>query len=264
MTMATPAGWPCEAIWEAVAPRLPGFTVEVVPELDSTNTELMRRARQGITDPVLLLAEQQTAGRGRLGRRWLSAPQGPGHDGHALTFSLGMCLDPADWSGLSLAIGLKLAQCLHPEITLKWPNDLWWQQRKLAGILIETSAAGAGRTGRFVVVGVGINLTTPCAEGLTTRPVGLRELRADALATITLLDVVPALTQTLLDFEAHGFAPCQAAFNARDALHHLPVTLSDGLHGVAEGVDATGALRVRTTSGLQRVTSAEVSVRVCG
>ena len=65
--------WPAEAIWEAVAPLVPGFTVEVLPQVDSTNSELMRRARAGQTDPVLLVAEEQTAGRGRLGRGWHSA-----------------------------------------------------------------------------------------------------------------------------------------------------------------------------------------------
>ena len=55
--------WPAEAIWEAVAPQLPGFSVEILPEIDSTNTELMRRVRAGLTDPVLLVAESQTAGR---------------------------------------------------------------------------------------------------------------------------------------------------------------------------------------------------------
>ncbi|MDO9167347.1 MAG: hypothetical protein Q7U13_14695, partial [Rhodoferax sp.] len=64
--------WPAEAIWEAVAPALPGFTVEILPQIDSTNTELMRRARAGRLEPVLLVAEQQTAGRGRLGRQWFS------------------------------------------------------------------------------------------------------------------------------------------------------------------------------------------------
>jgi BirA family biotin operon repressor/biotin-[acetyl-CoA-carboxylase] ligase len=64
--------WQAEAVWEAVSPALPGFTVEVLPEVDSTNTELMRRARTGLTEPVLLVAERQTAGRGRLGRPGLA------------------------------------------------------------------------------------------------------------------------------------------------------------------------------------------------
>ena len=71
-TTAQPVRWPAEAIWEAVAPALPGFTVEVLAEVDSTNSELMRRARAGRPDPALLVAEQQTAGRGRMGRQWHS------------------------------------------------------------------------------------------------------------------------------------------------------------------------------------------------
>ncbi|MDI1245229.1 MAG: biotin--[acetyl-CoA-carboxylase] ligase, partial [Rhodoferax sp.] len=99
---ATPAQalrWPAEAIWEAVAPALPGFTVEVLPELDSTNSELMRRARAGRPDPVLLVAEQQIAGRGRMGRQWHSGTVRGSQTPAALTFSLGLNLAPADWSG---------------------------------------------------------------------------------------------------------------------------------------------------------------------
>ena len=87
-------------------PLLPGFTVEVVPEVDSTNSELMRRARAGRTEPVLLVAERQSAGRGRLGRSWNSK------QGDSLMFSLGLPLAPADWSGLSLAVGVSLAESL--------------------------------------------------------------------------------------------------------------------------------------------------------
>ena len=70
--------WPAESIWEQVAPLLPGFTVEVLPEIDSTNTELMRRARAGQAQPILLAAEHQTAGRGRLGGQRRREPRLPG------------------------------------------------------------------------------------------------------------------------------------------------------------------------------------------
>src|SRR5262245_26951311 len=133
--------WPAEAIWEAVQAILPGFTVEVLPEIDSTNTELMRRGREGRSEPVLLVAERQTAGRGRLGRGWQSAA------GDSLTFSLGLPLAPADWAGLSLAVGASVAEALHPAIRLKWPNDLWLDDRKLGGILIETASFGTGGAG---------------------------------------------------------------------------------------------------------------------
>ena len=177
--MNTPIRWPAEAIWEAIAPVLPGFTVEVLPTVDSTNTELMRRARAGQCEPTLLVAEQQTAGRGRLGRVWQSGvglssagpPQAARASGGSaareaasvgampsLMMSLGLPLAPKDWSGLSLAVGVSVAESLQPvlpplgagqpaRVGLKWPNDLWLGggsgaggDRKLGGILVETAS----------------------------------------------------------------------------------------------------------------------------
>jgi BirA family transcriptional regulator, biotin operon repressor / biotin---[acetyl-CoA-carboxylase] ligase len=263
--------WPAEAIWEAVVSHLPGFSVEVLPEVDSTNTELMRRARAGQLEPVLLVAERQTAGRGRLGRDWHSgqtavSPVGPSQgatmaSGDALpslTFSVGLPLAPADWSGLSLAVGLSVAEALHPDIRLKWPNDLWWNRRKLAGILIETVSAGAQR---YAVVGVGINIAPRPATGLNTPPAWVRELDDALTAPQALLQVAPPLLQTLMAFERGGFAPFRSRFLARDVLADQAVTLSDGTAGTARGVDETGALLVHTLAGMQRVTSSEVSVR---
>jgi BirA family biotin operon repressor/biotin-[acetyl-CoA-carboxylase] ligase len=241
---------------------LPGFTLEVLPQVDSTNSELMRRARSGRLDPVLLVTEQQTAGRGRMGRQWLSGAVHGDAKPSALTFSLGMNLSPADWSGLSLAVGLSVAQSLHADIRLKWPNDLWWHDRKLAGILIETANWGEASTSRYVVIGIGINIQTPSAADLSTAPVGLSELLPGMDAPQALACIAAPLVHAVQAFEARGFAPFQAGFNACDALAQVPVTLSDGLQGVAQGVDATGALRVHTAQGVQRVTSSEVSVRV--
>ena len=245
--------WPAEALWEAIAPLLPGFTVEILPEIDSTNTELMRRARAGQAEPVLLVAETQTAGRGRLGRGWHSAP------GASLTFSLGLPLSPADWSGLSLAVGASLAGSLHPAIGLKWPNDLWWEQRKLAGILIETAAIASQR---HAVIGVGVNIAPPpVQEGLSTPAAALQELLPGIDAPGGLLKIAEPLVRALLAFEATGFTPFAARFRERDVLEGREVVLSDGQHGVARGVDASGALLVHTAAGLQRITSSEVSVR---
>ena len=259
--MRTPVRWPSEDIWEAVAPMLPGFTVEVLPEIDSTNSELMRRARAGRLEPVLLVTEQQTAGRGRLGRQWVSGASSSCREPMALTFSLGLSLAPADWSGLSLAVGLSVAQSLHADIRLKWPNDLWWHDRKLAGILIETANSGQVSVSRYVVIGVGVNIHTPDAHGLSTAPVGLAEILPGVDAPHALARLVAPLVHTVQSFEARGFAPFQASFNDRDALAQVAVTLSDGMQGTAQGVDATGALRVLTSQGVQRVTSSEVSVR---
>ena len=289
--------WPAEAIWESVSPRLPGFTVEVVPEIGSTNTELMQRARMGRADALLLVAERQTAGRGRLGRQWRTSVETPGAGGAdgfrpdlpALTFSLGLPFAPRDWSGLSLAAGLAVAQALDPagtRISLKWPNDLWVQGRKLAGILVETVAfpeprrrpdgapgvaigrapttAGDVPAGRYIVVGVGVNLAPPAAAGLSPPPAALREWWPLAQAGQVLGLVAPALVEALLAFEQQGFAPLQPAYAVRDLLREQPLRLSDGTEGLGLGVDATGALRLATAGGIKVVTSAEVSVRPAG
>lgn len=247
--------WPSEAVWEAVAPHLPGFTVEVLPEVDSTNTELMRRARSGRLEPVLLVAERQTAGRGRLGRDWHSAQW------ESLTFSLGLPLAPADWSGLSLAVGTSLAESLHPRVQLKWPNDLWLADRKLGGILIETASFAEREARRYAVVGVGINIAPRPADGLSTPPAWLQELLPGVQPGDALLRVALPLAQAIQAFETLGFPAFQARFNALDALRDRAVTLSDGTAGTAHGASEAGALLVHTAGGMKTVTSSEVSVR---
>jgi len=280
-SLNSPIRWPAEAIWEAVAPALPGFTVEVLPEIDSSNSELMRRfkgspGRPPQPEPLLLVAEQQSAGRGRLGRIWQS------QRGDCLMFSLGLPLQPLDWSGLSLAVGVSLADSLEPlpagqtrpagwpRIGLKWPNDLWLStpqgERKLAGILVETASTGGLR---HVVIGMGVNIrpvTLAAGSGAAPAsaavpPGSLQDLDPGLDAASALLRIVPALVQTVLAFEQFGFAPFQARFAARDVLAGRAVQLSDGSHGTAHGVSDTGALRVQTASGMTEVTSAEVSVR---
>jgi BirA family transcriptional regulator, biotin operon repressor / biotin---[acetyl-CoA-carboxylase] ligase len=260
-----------EAVWQAVAPALPGFTVEVLPSIDSTNSELMRRARNGLMEPVLLAAEEQTAGRGRLGKGWHSRP------GQSLTFSLAMPLAPAAWSGLSLAVGVSLANSLHPDVRLKWPNDLWLQGRKLGGILVETAGSGKheAHQPRLVVIGVGINIARPEAAAVervaaagarvvkAMDPAGLAEVLVGQTAGEVLERVVPALVQDVQAFESQGFAAFAERFALRDALRGLPVQLSDGGQGTAQGVDEQGALLVMTAQGTRLVTSSEVSVRPC-
>ncbi len=252
------ARWPSEAIWEAVVPSLEGFTVEILPEIDSTNSELMRRARAGQLDPILLVAERQTAGRGRLGRVWHSETA-RGDEIPALTFSLGLPLAPISWSGLSLAVGISVAQSLHPSLQLKWPNDIWLNDRKMAGILIETATVNDIR---YAVIGIGINIALREPAGLTTAPAWLQEVQPGMDAAMALQRIALPLVKVIQTFEQTGFAPFQADFSALDLLAGRAVTLSDGTSGQALGVGAAGGLRVKTASGaVQTITSAEVSVR---
>lgn len=254
-----------EGLWQEIQALWPDFSVEVLPTIDSTNSELMRRARAGLREPALLVALEQSAGRGRRGKSWQSRP------GASLTFSLGLPCQPADWSGLSLAVGVSLAESLHPEVRLKWPNDLWLQGRKLGGILVEVAVSG-GR--RHAVIGVGLNveppgpLPAPSGNDETAAvalppvpPAALQELEPGRDAGEWLAAIVPALARDLQQFEQAGFAAFARRFAARDALAGLELRLSDGRQGVGAGVGPDGALRLRTDSGLVDVTSAEVSVR---
>lgn len=185
-------------------------------------------------------------------------------------FSLGLPLAPADWSGLSLAVGLSVAESLDPDaragLGLKWPNDLWRQDCKLGGILVETAGGGAAQPGqapvpRYVVIGIGINVLQRPIEGTSTPLAAVRDWQAQASAPDTLLRVIPPLVAMVLGFASTGFAPLLPRFLARDVLLGRPVRTSDGLEGVAAGVDAGGALLVHTAQGTQSIHSSEVSVR---
>ena len=136
-----------------------GVAVEVVPETGSTNADLLARAPD-LSAPLLLIAEHQTAGRGRAGRSWLSEP------GHSLTFSLAWRFDAGlrALTGLPLAVGTALAETLArlgQGVQLKWPNDLLKDGDKLAGILVETRTLPDGAA--WAIVGIGVNLVMPDA-----------------------------------------------------------------------------------------------------
>jgi len=263
--------WPTMAqmLADHPAPAMSGFTVEVVPSIDSTNAELMRRTRAGMSHgcaPTLLVAADQTAGKGRMGKTWLSQP------GHSLTFSLLLPLRPAHWAGLSLAVGVSVADSLAPllptstgeALQLKWPNDLWLRGAKLAGILVET-AHHAG--GAWVVVGVGVNIETPVPDADAASawtgvpPTGLAQHQPGLDVGAALAALAPALLRDLLAFEALGFSAFAQRFGHRDALRDRPLSLSDGTQGTGCGVDEEGALLVLTPSGMKAVHSADVSVR---
>lgn len=255
--------WFEEEITAAVSPLLPGLAVEVVDEIDSTSSELMRRARDGRAQPVLLVARRQTAGRGRMGRPWQSAQDA--QEPASLTFSLGLPLMPRDWSGLSLAVGVSVAESLDPSkqarVALKWPNDLWVEDRKLGGILIETALPQDGTAERYLVIGIGINIGAREAAGMSVAPAWIAQWRPEATAPHLLREIVPPLVAHVLLFGDRGFVPFAERFAARDALRGREVQLSDGSAGRCAGVGWGGELLVQTPAGMKTITSAEVSVR---
>lgn len=257
MTVAnTAAPYPIQA--ETVAPLLGAaagrIDLHVVAECDSTNLQLQHMAKAGAASGTVLLAEHQTAGRGRRGREWHQGSQ-------SLAFSLLWRLpDDRAPTGLSLAIGLAVAEALHAGAQLKWPNDILLNGRKIAGILIESAAA------QRYIIGIGINL------GDTD------DLPTELQHTATALDVPTdknVLFAHLLDqlvlildrFSAQGFAGLRARWQARHAYQDRAVNLlfSEGstpLQGLCRGVDSQGELLLETPTGMQSISSGEVSLRL--
>jgi BirA family biotin operon repressor/biotin-[acetyl-CoA-carboxylase] ligase len=248
--------WPLEDLRASCRSIEPALTIEVWPEIDSTNSELMRRARAGQAAPTLLVAERQTLGRGRSGRVWHADPK------RSLTFSLGLVPplppEPRAWSGLSLAVGVAVAGALHPEVGLKWPNDLWWRDHKLGGILIETTQVGSQR---YAVVGIGLNLRMPLQDAIDPPGVGIDALLPGLDAPGLLLRVAPAVLASLQRFGREGLGAFLDDWRARDVLAGRAVRLSDGRVGKAIGIDANGALQIEHAGGIERIESASLSVR---
>jgi BirA family biotin operon repressor/biotin-[acetyl-CoA-carboxylase] ligase len=240
--------------------------VEVLPSIDSTNEELMRRAKKGSCEPILLLANEQTAGKGRRGKTWHSRA------GRSLTFSLGLHLAPRSWSGLSLVVGLAIRHALDPNaelgLKLKWPNDLWIGSvrapAKLGGILIEShlsaSSEHAFGQGRFCVIGIGINIDPPTDVELKMPAVGLAQLTQSISAQGALLEIVPLVVSYVQRFCSVGFEQFQEPYNSVHFLNEQRVVLSNGVSGKVQGVNKLGELMIHTGEALLAVSSDEVSL----
>ncbi|HET9642719.1 MAG TPA: biotin--[acetyl-CoA-carboxylase] ligase [Burkholderiaceae bacterium] len=305
MSETSRSQWGADQLWQVLEPLLPGLSVEVVARCDSTNTQLLEMARRSggrrdtpitapgefddgrhagygarepdmpygrrtdDTRPCLLVAEHQTRGRGRMGRTWQSWP------GASLTFSIALPLQPVDWAGMSLAVGVALAEALDPteagqapRIGLKWPNDLWLVEgpgrgRKLGGVLIETVAVGHRR---MTVVGVGLNIRPQEVHDLAAGYACLQELQPSIEAPEALQRVALPLVQALQLFEREGFAAFVPRYERRDLLKGHPITTTSAEipEGIAEGVADDGSLRVRVGNEMRLLSSGEVSVHLAG
>jgi BirA family transcriptional regulator, biotin operon repressor / biotin---[acetyl-CoA-carboxylase] ligase len=240
---------------DPVALRLPGVEARVVERCTSTN-DLLLKERIGET-PVLLAAEEQTAGRGRRGRRWHSVP------GAGITFSLARRVRrPArELPALSLVAGVAVARALHGlgvgAARLKWPNDLVVDGAKLGGILVETRGAA------HAVIGIGLNYRrTPGLEAKVRRKLSFIEELAPVSRSGVIRAVGTALLEALERFDAQGLDALRADWEAMDAHagQRLRVRLSDGrtLSGVAAGLGQDGALRIHTKRGLRTIASGRV------
>lgn len=233
----------------------------------STNTVLMERVNPPVGVSEALLAEYQTAGRGRRGRSWIAPPGGA----TCLSLSWVFREVPRDLGALGLVVGVCALRTLTSlgvkAVQLKWPNDLLIEQRKLGGILIELRAESTGPA--CVVIGIGLNvaLGAPLLEKIAATglaPIDLatagKQFSRNALAAA----LISSFVAGLLEFERDGLKPFVKEWLQADALRGRPVTVMapDGpAKGVARGIDLDGALLVETPQGLLRFVSGDVSVR---
>lgn len=253
------------------------WDVRVAGATASTNSDLLREARGGhaFTRPTVLAAEIQTAGRGRLGRSWNSAP------GASLTASYALCVARriGALEGISLVCGLAVRDALARHgvrAELKWPNDVLVDGRKLAGILVEAHALP---TSTIVIVGVGINLLprgsdtassdaravtpaiTPAITAIDLQSAGSALQDRNVLAA----DLGIAIEKRFARFAETGFAEFASEWNAVDAFRNRRVSLgtaiNDTVFGIERGVDATGRLVIEIGGKQRRFIAGDLSLR---
>jgi BirA family biotin operon repressor/biotin-[acetyl-CoA-carboxylase] ligase len=242
------------------------FAIDWVAECDSTNTRLVDATPADDGRIHVLIADRQTAGRGRRGRQWLS------WEAASLTFSVLWRFRPGAPApaGLSLVVGLALARALEElgvqGVQLKWPNDVLIHGDKLAGILIDLLPS-RGRP-PAAVIGIGLNLhLPPDAEipGQTGVTDLARALEGAAPERAAILAAILGQLHRLLDtYATAGFPALRAAWAQRNAFAELPVRIigeGDAVHGICAGVDEDGALLLRTEDGLRRILAGDVSLR---
>lgn len=242
------------------------FVLEIVDSVDSTNTLLMQRAGGGTPHASVIVAEHQSAGRGRMGRTWHAGVGG------ALTFSLLWRFESGAGAltGLSLAVGVALARVFQAlgvqGATLKWPNDLVWRGAKLAGILVEMQGDALGPSYAVIGVGVNVRVSEAVRKRVNQAVTDLETARGAPLDRNEVLARLLSELERVLDgFARDGFRALRAEWERRHAYqgHAVQLTLPDGTveSGVARGVADDGALVVDTASGLRRYHTGEVSLR---
>ncbi len=252
---------------DQISTLAPAFEVEAVQQTESTSADLLLRVRQAQPErPLLRAALFQSAGRGRHGRRWLA------NAGNALLFSLAvpMAADGARIAAATLACGIGAAEALRAAgapVSLKWPNDLMFDGRKLGGVLCELALDSQGK--RTLVVGVGINLHLDAGtrDSIGQPAAALDQTTAPLAQAEELIgSVANAVLDALHLYDRHGFVPLQPRFMALFAQRDQRVDLlelgSRVASGRALGVDGDGRLLLDTPQGLRVCSSGELSLRV--
>jgi BirA family biotin operon repressor/biotin-[acetyl-CoA-carboxylase] ligase len=241
-------------------------SLEVHDSVDSTNSWLMQQAAGGAPAGTVCLAERQTAGRGRRGRQWVS----PYGSNIYLSVLWRFTQAPMQLSGLSLAAGIATLQALRQlgveGVGLKWPNDLLWENRKLAGLLLEVAGEAGGPS--LVVIGVGVNTRLPASQAAAIDQPWVDLHRVSSGAGISRNRLAGMLIQHLLEmlqgFAEYGLAPLVPEWNRHDVYLGRRVVLRSGnkeITGIHHGISPDGALLLEHGTGVRAYHAGEVSLR---
>ena len=234
--------------------------IQVFDAIDSTNLEAVRQHSAGRRGTFLLLANEQTAGRGRRGRTWLS-PSG----GLYLSLTRSFDREPTSMQALSLVSALavhRACQRLGAEnLQLKWPNDVLAGNKKLAGVLLESRTV---ESSQVIVFGIGLNLSLS-DESLAAIDRPVSDLQTVIGANPGQIRVAAAVTEELLAsigrFEESGFSVFQEAWNENDRYRERDIVIQSGntrIIGKSQGVDPYGSLMLQSTAGLELINSGEI------
>ena len=240
------------------------FQLEILNSIDSTNRYLLNK--QAAHHGMVVLAEEQTQGRGRLGRAWVS----PFGSNLYLSLLWQFTGNIQELAGLSLALGIAIVNALETyglkQIQLKWPNDILFKQQKLGGILIETKQAQQGLI--TAVIGIGINVHMPTdASQIINQPwidiysITGKQPNRNQLAGLILNE----LARVLVLFQSQGLNAFQDEWQRLDAFSQQAVSVNTQqgvIKGIAKGIDQYGNLLIETEGKLQTFNSAEISVRL--
>ncbi|MDX7989411.1 bifunctional biotin--[acetyl-CoA-carboxylase] ligase/biotin operon repressor BirA [Xenorhabdus sp. 12] len=250
---------------DIISSYLPNDRIEVIPVINSTNQYLLEKLAE-LNSGDSCVAEYQYAGRGRRGRQWVSA------FGRNLYLSMYWRLEqgPAAAVGLSLVVGIVIAEVLNRQgaerVKVKWPNDLYLDDKKLAGILVELT----GRTGDSaqIVIGIGMNISMNNEQQqlISQQWASLQQAGMKVERNKLIAEIILELKEALIQFESEGLSPFVSRWFKLDNFIDRPVKLIIGdqdIYGIARGIDQQGALLLDINGVITPYIGGEISLRGC-
>lgn len=255
-----------DLIWSKLSPEIQCHipTFELVDTLASTNNYMLEQIKAGKPSGSLVLCEHQTAGRGRLGRTW--------HSPYAANIYFALYWhfdkDTSELSGLSQVVSVAVLKSLQqnnvPNLCLKWPNDIYHRDKKLAGVLIDM--IGESHSATDTVIGVGVNISMHTKENVIDQPWTDIHTITDKFPDRNqiIMALIESIYCDLLEFSKNGFESFAKRWSEQDCLANKPVIAINGkqtIEGVAKGVGSLGELLIETAEGLVPFLNGSVKLR---